>query len=232
MWICGAFVYIGGQSTSPANIALIYAATPIGIALASAVLLRERMSPGRMLGVALALAGVLWVIAKGDWRNLLAVRFSIGNGWIVVAAVSWTAYSVLLRLWPSRRGMAERLVAITGGGIVVLIPFTALEWALVAQPPFSPKALGLAVAVLPGMVAYQAYSFMLRELGAARTALVLYLGPVYAALSAWVLLSEPPQAHHAMGAALILPSIWFATRVAARPAVAADLQARSRSGDK
>ena len=222
MWICGAFVYIGGQSTSPANIALIYAASPIGIALASAVLLGERMSPGRMLGVALALAGVLWVIAKGDWRNLLAVRFSVGDGWVLVAAVAWTGYSVLLRLWPSRLGTAERLVAITGGGIVVLIPFTALEWALVAQPPFSPKAPGLAVAaaVLPGMVAYQAYSFMLRELGAARTALVLYLGPVYAALSAWVLLSEPPQAHHAMGAALILPSIWFATRVAARPAAA------------
>ena len=109
-------------------------------------------------------------------------------------------------------------------------PWLAAEWRQLLM--LGGLGLVVAAAVLPGMVAYPAYSFMLRELGAARTALVLYLGPVYAALSAWVLLSEPPQAHHAIGAAMILPSIWFATRVAARPAVAADLQARSRSGDK
>ena len=39
MWICGAFVYIGGQTTSSTNIALIYAATPIAIAMISAVML-------------------------------------------------------------------------------------------------------------------------------------------------------------------------------------------------
>jgi drug/metabolite transporter (DMT)-like permease len=53
---------------------------------------------------------------------------------------------------------------------------------------------------------------MLRELGAGKTALVLYLGPVYAAFTAWALLGEPPQWFHAVGAALILPSIWVATR--------------------
>ena len=214
MWVCGAFVYIGGQSTSSANIALIYAATPVAIAAAGALWLHERMSPAQMAGVALALAGVLFVIAKGDLRNLLAVRFTIGDAWVVAAGLAWTAYSLLLRLWPSRLGSAERLVAITGGGILVLLPFTALEWWWVAQPAFSLKALGLvlAAAVLPGMLAYQAYSFMLRELGAGKTALVLYLGPVYAAFTAWLLLGEPPQAYHAIGAALILPSIWLATR--------------------
>ena len=214
MWICGAFVYIGGQTTSSANIALIYAATPIAVAVVGAVLLGERMATPQIAGVALALAGVLFVIAKGDPRNLLAVRFTVGDGWVLAAGLSWTAYSVLLRQWPSRLGTAERLVAITAGGILVLLPFTALEWALVEQPPFSWHAAGLvlAAAVLPGIVAYQAYSFMLRELGAGKTALVLYLGPVYAAFNAWWLLGEPPAWYHGAGAALILPSIWVATR--------------------
>jgi drug/metabolite transporter (DMT)-like permease len=214
MWICGAFVYIGGQTTSSANIALVYAATPIAIAGVSALLLHERMRPAQVAGVTLALAGLLFVIARGELRNLLAVRFAVGDLWVLAAGLSWTAYSVLLKAWPSRLGPAERLVAITGGGILVLLPFTALEWALVPQPPFSAKAawLVVAAAVLPGIVAYQAYSFMLRELGAGKTALVLYLGPVYAAFTAWALLGEPPQWYHAVGAALILPSIWVATR--------------------
>ena len=51
-----------------------------------------------------------------------------------------------------------------------------------------------------------------RELGAARTGLILYLGPIYAALTAWMLLGEQPQWYHGLGAALILPGIWLATR--------------------
>ncbi len=214
MWICGAFVYLGGQTTSSANIALIYAATPIAIAVVGALLLGERMAPSQVLGVVLALLGVLFVIARGDPRNLLAVRFTVGDGWVLAAGIGWTAYSLLLRLWPSQLGTAERLVAITAGGILVLLPFTALELALVQAPPFSWRALGLVAvaAVVPGMLAYQAYSFMLRELGAGPTALVLYLGPVYAALAAWPLLGEPPAWYHGVGGLLILPSIWLATR--------------------
>ena len=40
-------------------------------------------------------------------------------------------------------------------------------------------------ALLPGVLSYTAYSYLQRELGAARTALLLYLSPVYGALGAF-----------------------------------------------
>jgi drug/metabolite transporter (DMT)-like permease len=214
MWICGAVVYLGGQTTSSTNIALIYAATPVLIALASARLLHEKLSLPQRCGVAGALAGVLFVIAQGDPARLLAVRFTAGDGWIVLASVAWAAYSVLLKRWPSTLGPAERLVVIIAGGVLVMLPFTLIEWWLMPRHPASWPAFGLivAAAVLPGVLSYSAYSFMQRELGASRTALVMYLSPVYAAFGAWALLGEAPGWYHAVGAALILPSIWLATR--------------------
>lgn len=214
MWICGAFVYIGGQSTSATNIALIYAATPVAIAVAGVKLLHERMSGAQRVAVVFALLGVLFIIAKGDVRNLLAVRFSIGDAWIVAAAISWTAYSVMLKRWPSTLGPAERLAAIIFGGILVLLPFTALEWWFEPRHPIGAAALGLMIlaALLPGVLSYTAYSFLQRELGASRTALLLYLAPVYGAFTAWLVLGELPGWYHLAGAALILPSIWLATR--------------------
>jgi len=214
MWICGAFVYQGGQSTSSTNMALIYGATPVAIVAWSTRLLGERMPGAQILGVALALPGLLLVIAKGDIAHLVAVRFATGDLWVTVAAASWVAYSVLLRHWPSSLGPAQRLVAIIGGGILVLLPFTLLEWWLMPRVPFSAKAamLVLLAAVLPGVLSYGAYSFMQRELGAARTALMLYLTPLYGAIGAWLVLGEAPRWYHATGAALILPSIWLATR--------------------
>ena len=67
-------------------------------------------------------------------------------------------------------------------------------------------------ALLPGALSYTSYAYIQRELGATRTGLMLYLSPLYAALLAWALLGEPPRGYHAVGAALILPSIWLATR--------------------
>ena len=214
MWICGAFVYQGGLSTTATNIALLYAVTPVAIAAASVRLLHERMSGAQRVAVAFALLGVLLVIAKGQLLNLLAVQWSAGDAWIVVAATSWTAYSLLLKHWRSSLSPLARLVAIIGGGVVVLLPFTAIEVALVAQPAWSIKATLLIVvaALVPGVLSYGAFSLLQRELGASRTALMIYLAPVYGAFGAWMVLGERPGWHHAAGAALILPSIWLATR--------------------
>lgn len=214
MWVCGAFVYLGGHTTSATNIALIYAATPVAIAVASVRLLHERMSGAQRVGVVFALLGVLVVISRGSLANLLAVRFTAGDGWILAAAVAWTAYSVLLRRWPSALAPAPRLAAVIAGGIVVLLPFALLEQLWLPPLPLTPAALGLMAlgAVLPGVLSYTAYSWLQQQLGAARTALLLYLAPVYGALLAWWLLGERPGWYHLVGAALILPSIFLATR--------------------
>ena len=89
-----------------------------------------------------------------------------------------------------------------------------LESLLSPGPPLGAQAVGLIVlaGLLPGFFSYQAYAYMLRELGVARSSLVMYLSPVYAAVTAWVLLGEAPRAYHAVGAALILPAIYLATR--------------------
>lgn len=134
MWICGAWVYLGGQGTTAVNIALIYAATPVAIAVAGTRLLNERMSRAQAAAVAFALAGVLYIVAKGELANLGALRPNPGDGWIVAAAVSWVAYSVLLRRWPSVLSPAARLAVIVAGGLLVLLPFTLAEALWSATP--------------------------------------------------------------------------------------------------
>lgn len=214
MWICGAFVYQAGHSTTAGNIALIYATSPVLITVASTWLLGERLTRLQALAVGLAVAGVLWVITRGEPSRLMEVRFTAGDGWIAVAALSWAAYSVLLKHWPSRLSTLARLVAIIAGSMVWLVPGTLVEAALQELPSMSAQGWGLIVlgALVPGVLSYGAFSYLLRELGAARTALMLYLVPIYSAFGAWAVLGERPGWHHAAGAALILPSIWLATR--------------------
>ncbi len=213
MWVCGAFVYIGGRSTTAVNIGLLYAAAPVLIALVSALWLHERLGAMQLAGIVLALAGVLHILIKGEWAALAGLRVNPGDAWVSVAVLCWAAYSVLLRAWPSGFGPVARLTLIACGGILVLIPFTvweAVAW-LPSQWSWKSVALVLAAALIPGAGAYAAYSFMQRTLGAGRVAMVLYLGPLYSALIGWAVLGERIEPFHAVGALLILPGIWLST---------------------
>ena len=215
MWVCGAFVYIGGRSTTAVNIGLLYAVAPVLIALASALWLRERMGVLQLLGVAMALGGMLHILFKGEWSTLSQLRINPGDAWVAIAVMCWAAYSVLLRAWPSAFSPVARLTLIACGGIAVLVPFTlweALRVAAFGAVVEERRARGCR-ALIPGAGAYAAYSTMQRTLGAARVSMVLYLGPLYSALIAWWVLGERIVWFHGVGALLkILPGFWLSTR--------------------
>ncbi len=214
MLICGAWVYQGAKTTSAINIALIYAASPVLIAVGAVLWLGERFSWRQGVGVVVAMAGVFHVLVKGQWLALGQVQWVAGDGWIVVAMVAWAAFSLLQKKWPSPLGSTARLAAICMGGVLVLLPFSVWEYLQPDRPAWTMQASLLVVAagLLPGIGAYWAYGFSQKVLGASRVAASLYLGPLYGGLTAWVFLGEAMGWHHVMGAALILPGIYLASR--------------------
>ena len=218
MWICGSWVYIAGQSTSATNLALIYALSPVMIVLASRLWLKEPFNRTQALGVLLSLAGVVHVVIKGQWAQLTQVQWVAGDGWVLAATLSWTFFTILLKRWSTPLSDPARLGVISLFGVLVILPFAAWEAATGPLPAFSVQgvALALAAAALPGFAAYLGYAFMLRELGAARVGVTLYLGPPYAAVLAWLVLGEPIHAYHAVGLLLILPGVWLVNRAQAR----------------
>jgi drug/metabolite transporter (DMT)-like permease len=214
MWVCGAFVYVGGRSTLALNIGLLYSVAPVLIALISAVWLHERFSAAQALGVVLALSGVVLILLKGEWSTLVHLRINPGDAWVAVAVLCWAAYALLLRVWPSAFGPVARLTLTACGGVAVLIPFTvweALYW-WPTELSWKSAALVLTAALIPGAGSYAAYSYMQRKLGVARVGTVLYLGPLYSSLLAWGVLGERIEWFHGVGALLILPGIWLSTR--------------------
>jgi drug/metabolite transporter (DMT)-like permease len=214
MWICGAFIYIAGRTTTATNIGLIYALSPVLIALFSTLVLKERIATAQITGTVIAIAGFLHIVFKGAWSGLSAIELTPGDWWIFVAAISWAAYTILLKAWPSAFGPGARLALISIGGALVTLPFAIGEaiWFMPSQLSWQNAGFVATTAIVPGIGAYLAYSFMLRELGASRVAIVLYLGPIYGALMGWLVLGESIRAFHLAGAALILPGIFLATR--------------------
>ena len=214
MGVCGAVVYMGAATTSATNIGLIYAASPVLIILFARLFYGETMNAQQMLGVALSLAGVLVVIARGDITTFLAVRFTIGDLLILAAAIAWAVYSVVLKHRPSALPPTARLAAITIGGLVSLLPFVLAEPVVYKPFPLTWHSVGVAafLALVPGFGAYQAYGYVQRHLGAGPTGLIMYMSPLFTGLLGFLLLGEELRLYHLAGVLLVLPGIFLATR--------------------
>jgi drug/metabolite transporter (DMT)-like permease len=214
MLVCGAWVYMGARTTVAMNIALIYSASPVLIAVGAVVWLGERFSSRQALGVVVAMVGVMHVVVKGQWLALAQVQWVAGDGWILAAMVSWALYALLQKKWTSTLSATARLAAICAGGMLVLLPGAVWEMTRPDTPAWSLQATVLVgvAAVVPGLGAYWLYGWSQKILGASRVAVTLYLSPLYAALAAWGVLNEPLGWHHLVGAALILPGVFLVTR--------------------
>ncbi len=214
MWVCGAWLYHGARSTTAINIGLIYSASPVLIVLLSWVWLKERFAWLQAAGVAIALLGLLHIVLKGQWGSLASVTVNPGDFWVALCALAWAAYALLMKRWPSAFSPLARLALTALGGCMVMLIPLGMESLHGPGNVWGFKALGLIVAsaLIPGAGAYFAYSYAQKHLGAARVATALYLGPLYAALLGVVVLGERLHAFHVIGAALILPGIYLASR--------------------
>ncbi|MEY4295753.1 MAG: hypothetical protein RLY82_1441 [Pseudomonadota bacterium] len=217
MWVCGAWLYVAARTSPANNIALIYALSPVFIVLGAAVFLHESMRKRQWLGVALAMLGFVHVVIQGRWHAIAQTQFVVGDLWVFLCAIAWAIYSVLLKRWPSPFSPLARLVLIAAAGSLFMLPLTIIE--ALSGLPFTQTVLGwqtvaliLAAAVFPGAGAYFCYALLQKQIGASRTALVLYLGPLYAAALAWFALGEPLHIYHAIGAVIILPGIYLASQ--------------------
>ena len=80
MVVCGAWVYLAGESTVGMNISLIYASSPVLIAVGSVLWLGERFSKRRTLGVVLAMLGLEVVPFSPRTLAVRAVPTTLAQG--------------------------------------------------------------------------------------------------------------------------------------------------------
>jgi drug/metabolite transporter (DMT)-like permease len=114
--------------------------------------------------------------------------------------------------------MTARFIGIVIAGVLVMLPFYGIELALGERMPFDGRTItaALILSLVSGLGAFLAYGKLVAMLGPQRTGLILYIGPIYIAVLAWLLLGERIEAFHFAGTALILGGVALATMASGR----------------
>jgi drug/metabolite transporter (DMT)-like permease len=209
------FLFILGLSkTTAANSAMLMGTTPAVVALVGGLLGLEKLTRFVVLGVALALAGIVVVmLARGA---ALSAQTLPGDLLTLGGVVCWAAYVL------GMRSLSGKISSLSATAFTLLIGtpgLVALSWPDLQQVAWGTLSntvwFGLAYSSLLALVvAYVLYNSNIKRIGGVRTSVYACMIPLLATLIAWPVLGERPTIWHAVGGALIVSGVLLTRRAA------------------
>jgi len=170
-------------------------------------------------GALLSIAGVLLVLSRGSWEQLLALRLVSGDVYMVLATISWSFYSWLLARTQEPQAVrghwAQFLWAQMFFGLLWSGSFAGVEGALglsQAQWGLPLVAALVFIAVCPAILAYWFWGVGVQRAGPVLSGFFVNLTPLFAAVLSAAFLGESPQPFHALAFGLIVGGIVVSSR--------------------
>lgn len=224
-FVVGGLLLVGGnggvvmaERYLPSGLAALLVATePFWIVILGWLWLRgARPSWQVVLGLLLGFAGVYLLVGEQLFAGAGASPRMLGGvGLVLLAAFSWAAGSIYgLRAGvPRSPVLASGMQMLAGGGLLLGLGTATGEWGAIRPGGFGAAAwLGFGYLVVFGsLVAFTAYSWLLKHAAPARVATYAYVNPVVAVLLGWAVLGEKLTGEMLVGAAVIVGSVVLIT---------------------
>ena len=182
--VCRAFPFLAGQTTTVTNMGIIYTSSPIFIILISSIFFYEKINLTKIIGLIACLVGVFAIIIKGNFLLLINLNFTIGDLWMLAAAIGWALYSIYLFYWKTKLEIFQRFTLIALFGALSLLPFYIGEEIFYERTMFSIEFFIWVIfaAISPGIIAFTLYTIAQKKLGASLTGFTLYVFTIYGAI--------------------------------------------------
>jgi drug/metabolite transporter (DMT)-like permease len=208
--IFNTLIYLAGHYTQAINLALIgTTSAPVFATILAAFFLREHVGFLRIAGMCSCIAGILFLISKGSFRQLAAFSFGTGELMIIASALSFAVYNTLVRKKPAGISSLVFLWVVFALGTICLVPFYIYE--LMHSVPVHWHGSMWAAIVYLGIgnsiIAFLSWNASIARLGASGTALFANLIPVFSTIEAILFLGEEFTRVHLVSGLLIVAGL-------------------------
>ncbi len=185
----GLFLW-GLSYTTPTHGALLYSTLPIFVFLFAHFYLKEEFRWQKVFGMALAFAGVLYIMLEKGLE--FETRYLFGDFLILLAVITWALYTILGKPYLNKYGPPFLTFAAVSIGTIVFLPFgiipaTQFDWGSVSTKALLSLAY---IAFLTSGIAYILWYYALSKMEASRLAVVNNFQPVITALLSFAFYGE------------------------------------------
>jgi len=197
------FQFVGTKLSTAANGSLVTSATPTFVLLFAALILRERITARRLLALAIASLGVVAVI---DPRTAqLEPDLFWGNISLVMAAITWALYSVLIRKVTREVDVLTTSLIAFMGGLIVSVPLSGYELFRGGAGPITPGIIAgiLFLGIISTALAMFLWNTAFAELPAGVASLTFFAQPVVGTILGVIFLGDKITPLFLLGGVLI-----------------------------
>jgi len=213
-------IYFAGHTTTAVNLSLISITFPIFIVLFSRLWLGETITANKVTGILLVAVGIVLLITKGQPARLADVSLAIGDLWMLLAAILFALYSLLLKRKPEGISIWAFQLSTFLLGLVFLFPFFIWESVVVTAPRLEAGTVLsiLYVGIFASLSAFVLWNQAIAAIGPSKSGMVYYTLPIFSGVLAHLFLNERITAIHFLSLLLIVPGILIANREPGRRA--------------
>ena len=206
--------FIKGLSlTYPIHASLLLLITPILIVIIAAWILKERLGPLKITGLALGVLGALVLIVAKDHSGN-AADVLLGDLFIIINAISYTIYFIIVKPLMAKYNAIVVLTWVFTIGLVLVLPFGWVEFTEIPWKQYTAIDMAsMALIVISGtFLAYLFNLYGIKILGASIAGAYIYTQPVFAALIAMTFLHEQLEIYKILAAILIFSGVYLANK--------------------
>ena len=191
-----AFFMYGMKYTAAGDASLMITFNPIFTALLAIPFLGERMNIRLGSGLVLALIGVFILFFYSPNIDIPFDDRLKGNFLIAGAALAWALSSILMKksMTASKDPLSPLLLTVWSSvtGLLILTPWAAYEMLTIgiSNPSQDAWISIVFLAIFSTVLSYVWFADGIKNLGAGKAALYVYLVPPFGILSAWILIDE------------------------------------------
>jgi drug/metabolite transporter (DMT)-like permease len=208
-------LFLTGLSlTTVINASLLGTTIPVFTLLISILLGQDRPSVRRLLGIALAAGGVIYLIDPS--KASFSTQTTLGDLLIVINAICYAAYIVLSKDLFERYGALNVITWIFVIGAIVTVPVGALWWRAEGMQAIELLPwhwlIVLYIILVPTVAAYYLNAWALTRVTPSTVAIYIYLQPLIAFGLAPVLLREKWTFRTLIASLLIFAGVGIVTK--------------------
>jgi drug/metabolite transporter (DMT)-like permease len=185
------FFFEGLNLTTPINAAIIMTISPVLVIIISAILIKEKITIRKIIGIFLGIIGAcVLILNSGDisFEN----NFFVGNILVLINATSYAVYLVLVKTLMKRYNPITIMFYVFVFGLIFVLPFGIDEIQKIELVTFTEEIyLKICfVVICTTFIAYMFNAFALKSLNPSVVSVYIYLQPLLASLIAIALKSD------------------------------------------
>ena len=207
--IFNTLIYLAGHTTTAINLSLISITFPVFVVILSRIFFRELITVNNGVGIIIVATGVIVLITKGDLSRLLNLSISIGDVWMLLAAIIFAVYSILLKQKPKQLSIWALQLSTFIVGLIFLFPFFIWEYVTASPIEYDANIIYsiLYVGVFASLSAFVLWNKAIVTVGPSKAGMIYYTLPLFSGFLAYLFLKEGISIIHFYSAVLIFSGI-------------------------